>query len=161
MIRRSLAALALGGALIAPPAWADFRGGGALFNFTESCRQQSWPVGGMLEVRVRHAPSELAGLPSQITIAFPTGTQHYAVWQTLAASSTNFNGLGRRVWTDFILHPNRPRIRPVARRITALVNAGLPESVQNAREMFLRVRIENFNDLPGCAVTLATQLRRF
>lgn len=153
----ALAALVLsGGAAV-----ADFRGGGALFAFTPTCAQQGWPVGSTMSARIRHAPQELYGNPSQVTIAVSGGTQHLAVWQPFVPSTQVFNGLARQVWTNFLLHPNNPRVRIVQRRITALVNPALPESVANAREMFLRLRVENFNNLPGCSVTVAANLRRF
>lgn len=154
-----IGALAL--VLTAGAAQADFRGGGALLAFSETCRDQGWPVGSAVSVRVRHAPSELYGNPSQVTIAVSTGVQHYAIWQDFVPSTQVYNGLGRQIWTNFLLHPNRPTVRIVQRRITRRVNAFLPESVDNAQEMFLRLRITNFNNLVGCAVTLTAQVRRF
>lgn len=160
MIRRTTAALA---ALVLSTgaALADFRGGGVLFAFTQTCAQQGWPVGTAMSARVRHAPQELYGNPSQVTIAVSGGTMHYAVWEPFVATTQVFNGLGRQLFTNFLLHNNNPRVRPVQRRFTALVNPALPESVGNAQEMFLRLRIENFNNLVGCSVTLAANLRRF
>lgn len=153
----ALAAMILSGGA----ALADFRGGGALFGFTQTCAQQGWPVGSTLSARIRHAPQELYGNPSQVTIALAGGTQHLAVWQPFVPSTQVFDGLARQVWTNFLLNPTNPRVRIVQRRITARVNPALPESVGNAQEMFLRLRIENFNNLVGCSVTLAANLRRF
>jgi hypothetical protein len=160
-VRGGLAGAALALALTAGAAQADFRGGGMLLAFTDTCRQQGWPATGGLPVRVRYAPSELYGMPSQVTIALGSGVQHYAIWAPLEATTQVFQGQGRQIRTNFLLHPNRPRVRPVQRRITERVNPALPDSVGNARAMFLRLRIENFDNLPGCSVTLAANLRRF
>lgn len=160
-VLKSLAGAAVALALTAGTAMAEFRGGGSLFAFTETCAQHGWPVNSVVPVRVRHAPSELYGFPTQVTIAMPTSTQHIAVWQPLNPTGTVFQALGRQLNTFFTLYPNNPQVSSVQRRITARVNAGQPETVANAREMFLRIRISGFGNLPGCGVTLAAQLRRF
>ena len=142
-------------------ALADFRGGGALMEFTPGCAANGWPVGSTLPVRVRHAPSEMVGFPTQVTIATPRYQEHLAVWQNFAATTVAYNALGRGLGTFFQLHPNWPRVRPVQRLITALVNPSGGATVENAREMVLRLRIVGFNDTPTCSATLVTVLRRF
>lgn len=160
-ISRGFGFVCLAFALSAGMAQADFRGGGALFAFTSACGGAGWPVGGSVPVRVRHAPSELYGQPSQVTIALPTQTQHFSVWSSFAPTTRNYNALGRQILTNFRLYPQSARLRPIQRRITERINPAQPETVANAREMFLRLRIERFNDVPGCSVTLAAVLRRF
>jgi hypothetical protein len=142
---------------------ADFRGGGALFGFTEACTQHGWRVAGTYSIRVRHAASEdnAGGAPpSQVTLAFPAGTEHFSVWGPLTPS-TVFNGAaGRQTWTFFTFYNNRPLIRTVSRIVTERVNPAGPATVHNARELLLRLRVQNFNNLAGCSATVVATLRR-
>lgn len=163
-IATSILGAGLALAVTAGTAAADFRGGGALVEMTEACSQHGWPVGRALEVVVRHRPVEMNGpdVPfSQITMYFNDYTEHLAVWQTFASTTLSYDALGRGVGTWFGIHPLWPRVRPVQRRIISRVDPLGPETVQNAREMVLRLRISNFNSLQGCAATLVATVVRF
>jgi hypothetical protein len=79
------------------------------------------------------------------------------VWEPFAATTSVFNGLGRVMSTFFVLSPERPRVRPVQRRIT------LPEGATDitaAQEVMMRLRVENWGGVAGCSATVAGTLRR-
>jgi hypothetical protein len=144
-------------------AQADFRGGGSIFAFTDTCAQHGWPVGSVLPVRVRYAASEDnpgGAPPSQVTVAFPTGTEHFTLWGPFTASTTFAPAAGRQIWSFFVYYATAPRLRTVQRAILQRINPAGPDTIPNAREIVLRQRIQNFNNLPGCAVTVASTLRR-
>jgi hypothetical protein len=144
-------------------AQADFRGGGALFGFTDVCAQHGWNVSGTHSIRARHAASENnpgGAPPSQITIAFPSGTEHFSVWGPLTPSGSFFGAAGRQTWTFFSFYNTRPLIRTVSRIVTERVDPAGPATVQNAQELLLRLRIQNFNNLSGCSATVVATLRR-
>jgi hypothetical protein len=147
--------------LAAGPALADFRGGGVLSGFSQGCAEGGWPVDGAVAVRVRHAPSELYGNPSQLTLALRGQTQHYAVWQTLEPAATATPAQGRTFADGMQLQAGAIRLQPLQRLVTERVNPALAPSPANAREMVLRVRIDGFDQRAGCSATLATVLRRF
>jgi hypothetical protein len=144
-------------------AQADFRGGGALFGFTNICTQHGWPVGGVSPVRVRYAASEdnqNGSPPSQVTLSFATGTEHLSLWGPFVPSATFSGAAGRQIWSFFTFYSNAPRIRTVQRTILRQVNNSGPATIPNAQEVLLRLRIQNFNNLAGCAATLAAVLSR-
>lgn len=152
-----LAALGLSASM----AQADFRGGGVLFGFTETCAQNGWQVGTSYPVRTRYSASEdVSAPPSELTIAFPTGTEHVTLWGGFTPSTSFFGAAGRQSWMQFAFYATRPLVRVVQRQIHTLVNNSQPSTVQNAREVTLRLRIQNFNNLPGCAVTVVANMRR-
>jgi len=155
LIPAALVALALS----AVPAWAEFHGGGVLFGFSEACA--GWAGAGPRAVRVRHSPAEDAGRPpSGLTIAFGTGTEHLTRWGPYVTDGI-FRGIsGRQTWSRFAFYRSEPRLRVVEHRVLARVDPAGPETVPNARELFLRLRIQNFANLPGCAVTLGAVLHR-
>jgi hypothetical protein len=144
-------------------AQADFRGGGALFAFTDACAQHGWAVGGAVPARIRYAASEDnpgGAPPSQVTIAFATGTEHFSLWGPFLPSTTFSGAAGRQIWSFFTFYSNAPRIRTVQRVVTQRINPVLPATIPNASEVVLRLRIQNFNNLVGCAVTMSATLRR-
>lgn len=153
---KSATAAALALALSSGSAAADFRGGGSLTEFSANC--SGWS--GSVPVRVRHAPSELHGFPTQVTMMTPTYSEHLAVWQPFAATPLSYDALGRGMGTFFGIHPLWPRVRPVQRRIVARIDPLGPETVENAREIVLRLRISNFSNQQGCGATLIAVLTR-
>ena len=131
-----------------------FTGGGVVFGQTAQCGPVlgSAPQG----VTVSYSPAELGGLPSGVSITWPDGSEHLALWGTMASGGDFFGGAGRGTWTRFVFYPTRPLIRVVSRRVTA------PDScpIAGADELVLRLRVQNFAATPGCAVTVAATLRR-
>ena len=133
----------------------DFSGGGAVFGLTDACG----PVlgTGPQAVTVHYSPSELGGLPSGVSVVWPEGSEHLALWGAMAPSGDDFfGGAGRQSWTRFVFYPTRPLIRVVRRIVTQPAGAGLAE----AQELFLRLRVQNFAAIPGCSVTLTATLGR-
>lgn len=157
-----LVAVSLAGLFMsATVAQADFRGGGVLFGFSDVCATHGWVVNGSVPVRTRYTPAEdVSAPPSQVTIAFPTGTEHISQWGNMVPSNSFLGVAGRQIWSRFSFYETRPLVRVVQRVITQRINAGQPESIQNAREIVLRLRIQNFNNLPGCTAVLAATMRR-
>jgi len=148
-------------ALSVAGAQADFRGGGSIFAFSETCAQHGWPVSGARAVRARYAASEdFNEPPSQVTLDFGAGTEHFALRGPLTPSGSFFGAAGRQIWTRSVLYPTRPLIRVVQRQIVEKIDTAGPETIQNARVILLRMRIQNFNNLPDCAVTVAALMHR-
>lgn len=138
----------------APPASGAFLGGGAVFGFTEACAP-AW--GGRGEpVTVRYSPSELNEMPSQVTVAWQEGSEHVALWGAMTPSTAFFGAAGRAMWSRFVFYPLRPLMRVVQREVT------LPqgEELARAQELHLRLRVQNFSAMPGCAATVAATLHR-
>lgn len=137
-----------------PP--VDFRGGGAVFGWTAACAAGGWPD--MVQaVELRYGPGEVNGFPTQTAILFRTGSEHLQVWEPFVPTTSVFNGLSRQMWSFFVLAPDRPRVRPVQRRIT------LPEGgtdIAAAQEVMLRLRVENWGGIVGCGATVAGTLHR-
>ena len=131
-----------------------FIGGGVVFGQTAQCG----PVLGAQPhaVTIRYSPSELGGLPSGVSITWPEGSEHLALWGAMASGGDFFGGAGRGTWTRFVFYPTRPLIRVVRRIVTQPAGAELAR----AEELFLRLRIQNFAATPGCSVTLTAALRR-
>lgn len=158
---RFVAAPLLALSLSASLAQADFRGGGALYDFSAACAQNGWPVGGSVPVRARYTPAEdVSAPPSQITIATPTGNEHISVWGNMPQSTGFVGAAGRQLWARFANYGLRPLVRVSQRRITLRINPSGAETIPNAREIGLRLRIQNFGNLPGCTAVLAATLRR-
>jgi hypothetical protein len=150
-------------ALGAGAAQADFRGGGVVFGFTDICAQHGWPVGSSTPAQVRYAASEdnPGGVPpSEVTISFPTGTEHLLLWGPLVPSTAFGGAAGRQIWGFFTFYANAPRIRVVQRVVTQRINPAGPATIPNAREVLVRLRVQNFNNLVGCAVTVTATLNR-
>lgn len=160
ILRRAAGGAALMVLTTLGPAMADFRGGGVLFNFTEACRQHGWPVGSVTQGVIRYAPAELRGNPSQVSVILNSSAEHIAVWQNFVAGPNVYASLGRHMGTIFFLTspPDSPRVQIISRRITERINPLMPETIQNAREVTLRLRIANWNGLSGCGATLVATL---
>jgi hypothetical protein len=156
-------AVVAGVVLSVAPAKADFRGGGIINNFTEQCPDY-WPRNGTDIVRARYRASEVFGnFPSSVTLAFTTGSMQVSLWGPMTPSQSFFGGSMRYMFTEFFFQPGGPvgpRVRVVQRLVTERLNPSGPNTVENARELVLRLRVQNFDGTPGCAVTIATTLRR-
>lgn len=163
ILTKAVAVLFAAMTLSAGQAQADFRGGGSLFGFTDACAQQGWPVGSAVPIRTRHSASEDnpgGAPPSQITVAFPTGTEHFSLWGPFTPSGAFLGAAGRQTWTFFTFYNNRPLIRAASRIVTERINAAGPATIPNAREMLLRLRIQNFGNQPGCSATVVATMCR-
>lgn len=136
--------------------YLEFVGGGSVFAFTPTCAQNGWAEP-LHAVQLRYAPGEVNGMPSQAAILWPTGSEHLQVWAPFAASAENFNGVGRQMWTYFVVQPTQPRVRPVTRRITQPPSG---TDIAVATEVMVRLRVENFAGIAGCSATVAGILRR-
>jgi hypothetical protein len=133
----------------------DFSGGGAIFALTDQCA----PIlgSGPHAVGIHYAPSELGGLPSGVSLVWREGSEHLALWGPMEASGQFFGAAGRATWSRFVFYPLRPLVRVVQRQIT--LPAGGTNLVQS-EELVLRMRVQNFAAVPGCAVTVAATVRR-
>lgn len=141
-------------------AQADFRGGGAVFGFSDACSAGGHDQNAQ-GVRIRYSASEFLGNPpSEMTVAFFTGTEHFTLWGPMGAGSDFLGSAGRQTFTRFVFYDNRPRMRIVQRNITRRVNESAPATLQNALEIQMRLRIQNFGNVSGCAATIAATLRR-
>lgn len=140
---------------ILEPTGGTFLGGGVLFAQTDACLPALGT--GPSAVTVRYSPAELGGSPTGFTIAWRSGTEHLSVWGALPASDRFFGGAGRGSWARFVFYPTRPMIRLVERRI--LRPAGDADLAQ-ARELTIRLRVQNFAAIERCAVTIAAALHR-
>ena len=139
-----------------------FRGGGTIYNMTSACEAAGYDADSAYGVSVRYSPSEARGEPpSQITLGFFTGTEHFSLWGPMAPSGSSFfGGAGRQTWTRFTFYNNRPLLRIAARTVTERINSSGAESISNAREIALRLRIQNFSNVQGCSVTVVATMRR-
>jgi len=143
-------------------AQADFRGGGVAFALTDECAP-AWP-GSVLPLRIRYSASEDnpgAAPPSEITLAFGTGTEHFALWGPMTPSGNAFLGVaGRQTWSQFVFYDNRPLMRIVQRSVTQRINPAGGDTIANAQEILLRLRIQNVSNIRNCAATITATLRR-
>jgi len=162
LARAALAGLALTVVAGAPALAQEFRGGGAVFAFTPTCTQYGWPVGEAYPVVVRHRAREVeTDISSSISIFFGDFVVNLSAWNsTFHPTPTPRRLAGRAIGRSFWNWSNRPMVRVVTREITSLVNPSGPATMENARSIAIRVRINNWDGLPGCAVTLAAALRR-
>jgi len=131
-----------------------FIGGGAIFAMTDACA----PVLGDKPhpVTLRYTAAELSGVPSGVSIFWPDGAEHLALWGPMAQSTQFLGGAGRAVWSRFVFYPTRPLIRVVNRQVHSPEGARLVQ----AQELTLRLRVQNFAATPGCSVTLSATLHR-
>lgn len=141
---------------ILPERLTEFRGGGAVFALTGACLHAGWGAGPH-PIRLQYGPGEANGMPSQVALLWPDGSEHFQVWQPLTQTEASFDTLGRQIWSLFVLHGLNPRVTPMQRRITR------PDGVNDitrAAEVMLRLRIANFAGIPGCGATVAGVLTR-
>jgi hypothetical protein len=148
-------------------AMADFRGGATVFDPTSECG--GWPPARGDIFIARYQSSEVQGyLPSSLTLSGPGGAINIGLWGAMVPSQGFTPVQMRWMFTGFFIHmgnlntnPPGPRVRVVSRRITERLNPSGPETVENAREVVLRLRVQNFDFKAGCAVTVAATMRRF
>jgi hypothetical protein len=133
----------------------DFSGGGSIFALTDDCAPALGQ--GPHPVVIHFAPSELGGRPSGVSLVWRTGSEHLALWGPMLPSGQFYGGAGRGSWTRFVFYPTRPLVRVVQRQIV-LPAGGTDLNV--AEELVLRLRVQNFAAVPGCAVTVTAVLRR-
>jgi len=149
-------------ALGAQPASADMRGGGIVYNFTDQC--QGWPIGSADMFRARYRASELYGRPpSAVTLTFSDGAMMVALWGDMNPSSQFRGGSIRYMFTGFQYQggsQRRPLVRVVARTVTRRIDPSRDDSLANARELTLRLRIQNFDNIAGCSATVVATFRR-
>jgi len=160
LLGRAVALSGLFAALSLSAARADFVGGGTVFAVTDACAPV-WTPGRVYPTHVRYAPSEDLGQPpSHVTLAFPTGTEHFSLWGPMTPSGTVFRrAAGRQTWNRFVFYSNEPMMRVVQRTVTRTLDPQEPATIENAREIVVRLRINNFSNIPGCAATIAAVLR--
>ena len=130
-----------------------FFGGGTVFSPSPECGNN---FGSAHPVTMRYSPSEFDGPPSGVSIVWPEGSEHLALWGPMETSSNFFGGAGRSSWTRFVFYPTRPLIRVASRRVTQPAGA----SIDRATELVLRLRVQNFAAMPGCVVTVVGTMRR-
>jgi hypothetical protein len=141
--------------VLPPRVSAPFMGGGVIFGTSPACAPALGP--GVWPVRLRYSPGELEGMPSGLAVAWPAGSEHLALWAPLLPSGDFLGGAGRGTWTRFVFYPLRPLLRVVQRQIT--LPAGGTD-IAAAQELVLRLRVQHFAAVAGCAVTIAGVLRR-
>jgi hypothetical protein len=139
-----------------PPEGDGFVGGGAVFAATDECGP-GFGAAAPHPVTLRYSPSELGELPSGLSGVWRGGSEHLALWGPMAPSAQFFGAAGRGTWTRFVFYPLRPLVRVVQRQITEPAGAA---DLALAEELVLRLRVQNFGALPGCAVTISGILRR-
>lgn len=145
---------------------AQFAGGGSVFGFADACDAGGFPTGafGVVAVTVRYTDFDLRPDlgSSQVTIGFFGGTLHYALWRRPMAEIGNFflGGAGRSMFNRFAFAANRPQIRTVQRRVVKRIDPAGPATMENAASIVLRLRIQNFADIPGCTATMAATMLR-
>lgn len=138
---------------------ALFAGGGAVFGLTNACAAVvpgGVGPGGSVPVGLRYAPSELNRLPSELTLFWPDGSETLELWGAMTPSTSFFGAAGRQILSQFTFYPTRPQMRVVQRQISAPAGADLAR----ARELVLRMEVQNFASAPGCNATIAGTLRR-
>jgi hypothetical protein len=152
---RTAGAMALAAAtLMAAPAHAEFRGGGALHNFV-GCEAQGWY--GTNAVRVRYRPGELLGNPTAISFFLPDGgALTMRTYREFVDRSNWFLGRGDAIWDQFYNWGTRPRMRILRRIVNEPSGAGFVD----ATEITIRMRIQNFNGLAGCTADASMILHR-
>lgn len=136
------------------PVGDSFIGGGVVFGQTEACA----PSLGTRPhaVTIRYSPSELRPPQSSLSLVWAEGSEWLGLWGDMAPSADFLGGSGRQSWSRFVFYPTRPRMRVIARQVTAPAGAPLID----AWELVLRLRVQNFGSRPGCAATVVASLRR-
>jgi hypothetical protein len=139
----------------APHSVTVFVGGGAVFGQTDACNAgfDTAPHA----VTIAFVPSELHGPPSSVSIFWRDGSENLVLWGPMVPSSSFLGAAGRQNWSRFVFYPTRPLIRVVQRQITQPLGG---TDIASARELALRLRVQNFGAIQGCAVTVMATLTR-
>lgn len=148
------AAVALGLALGAAPARAEYAGGGYLSDYS-GCEANGWPV--VTEMfRARYSPSEEGGRNCELVLNLAVGgVMVYRLNSTMAPSRLWRTAQGFATWGALYASNPRPSLRVVERRNATTGNASIPRTP----EIYMQVRIRNFNGARGCTVTANIMLR--
>ena len=164
----AISALALG--VTATAASANFRGGGTMFQFTEACQEPlGWGPNSVAEVQARYVdtripqPNGSERMTSEISLALPSGGFNFALWQapfTEDGPGAFRGATGRGIFSEFTFMSPRPRMRVVHNRIISRIDPDGPETLENARSVVLRLRIQQPFGIDGCAFTVAAAMRR-
>lgn len=141
-------------ALATTPARAEFVGAGTIFG-ASNC---SWPTGVEM-TRARYRAAEVdGGRGSAITLNFAVGgVNTYNFYTNLTPSRVWRRAAGRSIWGSFANMRTRPLVRVLQRQNADSSSAA---QMQSASNVYLRMRIRNFNGEPGCAVTVALTMNR-
>lgn len=167
----AISALALGvTATTSTTASADFRGGGAMFAFTEVCQPfLGWGPQSVVEVQTRYLdtriprPNGQTPASSEVTLAMPSGALHFSLWQapfTEDGPGVFRGSVGRGIFSQFTFMSPRPRMRVVSNRVVSRIDPNGPETLENARSVVLRLRIQNPYGVQGCAFTVSAVMVR-
>ena len=148
------------GLFAASPSEARFRGGGAVYGFSD-CEAHGFQASYVQPVRVRHRPVEEYGAPGYVTI-FPATGGAYSIRtdeRLVPRGRTWIRVRGHSVWSTLYAWPNRPRprLRVFEQRIV------FPEGetdITNAEVIVIRFRVQNFNGLAGCNADVGATLHR-
>ncbi|MCC6000356.1 MAG: hypothetical protein JJU19_05750 [Pararhodobacter sp.] len=164
----AVSVLALG--VTSTAALANFRGGGAMFAFTEACQQPvGWGPDAVVTVQARYVdtaiplPDGAQRMASEMSIAIPAGALNLSRWQAsfVEGGPTEFLGAtGRGIFSQFAFHRPRPRFRVVLNRVVSRIDPAGPDTLQNARSVVVRLRVQNLFGVQGCAATVTAAMRR-
>lgn len=166
---RNLAVSAFALGVTATAASANFRGGGAMFAFTEQCAPIGWSPNTVVEVQTRYVDTRILladgqeRMASEVTLAMPSGAMNFSFWRGgfVEGDSTAFLGAaGRGMFTQFTFMFPRPRMRVVFNRVVSRIDPNGPDTLANARSVVLRLRVQNPYGVEGCAFTVSAALRR-
>jgi subtilisin family serine protease len=135
---------------------AGFAGGGSVHALSEGCAQRGWG-GSSYPVQIRLLSGGDGGAASQITLTWATGAEHLEVAGPLLPSGLALAAEARQIWTFYSQAPDRPRVLPLALRVTQPPGADDPAAAQ---EMVLRLRVQGFAGIRGCSATVSGTLRR-
>ncbi|HPD90906.1 MAG: hypothetical protein H6900_05865 [Rhodobacter sp.] len=151
------AALMLGTATTA--AAQTFLGGGAIYNYTQECSPSNPSITSRVSYgRFHYRPGEEFGNPSEVSLTFTDGTVLFRRWAHLERSNSFYSAIGRQIFSaSHSLYPTNPRIRVLRRDVLYPVNGTFgPDTAL----VFLRLRIQNYWGIPGCAVTVSGSFGR-
>ncbi|MCB1388270.1 MAG: hypothetical protein KDK12_03835 [Rhodobacteraceae bacterium] len=138
---------------LAPMAQAvDFRGGGAITDFT-GCSAQGWSGAAFVRARFRLADGASNGL-NNLSLFMPDGTINLAIDDPLADTRTWRRSYGNATFYEWGNWDPRPRVR--FRQVTPIGGA----TVAEATDLLLRIRVRGFNWMPACEVMIVLALHR-
>jgi hypothetical protein len=140
--------------MMAAPAHAEFRGGGAIHDF-DGCEAQGWQ--GTIPVRIRYRPGEVLGNPTTMSFFLENGgALTVRTYREFEDRSTWFLGRGDSIFSGFFNWQERPRMR-ILRRI---VNEPSGGTIFDATEISIRMRIQNWNGVAGCTADASMIMHR-
>ncbi|MCB1396398.1 MAG: hypothetical protein H6898_06975 [Rhodobacter sp.] len=147
-------AVACGLAFAALPAQAEYAGGGYLSDY-RGCESNGWPTN-IEMVRARYSPSEEGGNTSEIVLDLAVGASMvYRVNGALEPNNRWRAAEGYNTWGALYRSTPRPSLQIRERRSAISGGATIPASYQ----IYMQVRIRNFNGARGCYATANLMLR--